>query len=358
MLFLSSCANPAQATRQHEVPSPSGHPAAAQVCPVMSDQATVSYAQSRDALLMGAPVAEQERSSNDWRARRVRAVREISRDCAPLFLQCANAVLKVYKRYSEAGDGVKCQQVLHSLLDLPDRSLRSGRSSQQKQWLSAAADVFDQQLKQVGSAPVAAAVTPKRDAGAPVASNQDGESKPASSGAATPNAPIPREFHGDASALPDEGNAPRHFSPQADEHHGASEHMGDADAPLDDRTRAVRRAMQIIRTGGPNALPRAAKALMQSAMAPMDAVTRQQLRALHPKAKRRLPALPAHCAAGVMSLDQLGKVMKRRIHNGSAPVLVAGPARHTWLSWESGTNEAKSGFRLLIRDICERRVHR
>ena len=125
-----------------------------------------------------------------------------------------------------------------------------------------------------------------------------------------------------------------------------------SDSDAERLTRAVRRARRIVRTGGPHALSRAAKALALTAMAPMTAATRHKLRELHPQAKSALPPLPPHRAPGVLALDQLDKVLRRRVHNGSAPGPSGWTGSHLMLLWEGGSAEAKSGLTLLIRDIC------
>jgi len=113
----------------------------------------------------------------------------------------------------------------------------------------------------------------------------------------------------------------------------------------------VRSSRRILREGGPRCLSRSSKALARSKPAIFNARTAQLLHVLHPKASAPLPPLPPHRAPGTASIDQLDKVIRKRIHNGSA----AGPSgwggSHLFLLWTCGSPNAKAGLSLLIRDI-------
>jgi hypothetical protein len=117
-------------------------------------------------------------------------------------------------------------------------------------------------------------------------------------------------------------------------------------------TQAVRRCVRIYRAGGKHALSRSAKSLMQNKLADVTESTIDILRSLQPTAKDRLPALPEHCAPDVVTLDQLGNVLKHRIDNGAAPGPSGWTGSHLMLIWQGGSPEAKKGLTLLIRDIC------
>ena len=94
------------------------------------------------------------------------------------------------------------------------------------------------------------------------------------------------------------------------------------DVPLTDLiTRLVRRAIKIIREGGPRAWSRAAKVLyFQSGSAPITKETIRQLRDLHPHSDDKLADIQSNHAADIISVDPelLVKLIKK-IDNGSAP---------------------------------------
>ena len=118
--------------------------------------------------------------------------------------------------------------------------------------------------------------------------------------------------------------------------------------------RAVKRAVNIVREGAPRALSRAARALLQSPLAPIDDETIAQLRSLHPVATESLQSLPRNKAVDLVAVDPstLFRLLKLRVNNGSAPGPSGWTGSHLMLLVESGTEEAKTGLTLLTKDIC------
>lgn len=66
------------------------------------------------------------------------------------------------------------------------------------------------------------------------------------------------------------------------------------------------------------------------------------LRALHPQAAEPLLPLPANHAPGVLVLNQLEKVLKQRVHNGSALGPSGWTGSHLWLLWQHGTADMRA----------------
>jgi len=292
-----------------------------------------------------APPPPRPAAHADWRQRHVRAVREIPRECSPLFVQTVGQLLEAYKRYSEAQDWPHAQDVLQMLLDFPDQTLRIGSPTQQRQWLDDAGAQLAQALGKLPQ-PSARTVT-QNDSAAPPRTPEPvaplSLSLPLSPPTPDVTCAVPVAAQADSTAAPSSSTL--------------SEADLEPNAPFGSRnvdrvTAAVRRAVRIIRTGGPHALSRAAKALAQTGLAPMTATTRRKLRELHPQAKTMLPPLPAHRAPGVLTLEQLDTVLRKRIHNGSAPGPSGWTGSHLMLLWDSGSTDARAGLTLLIRDIC------
>jgi hypothetical protein len=216
-------------------------------------------------------------------------MREIAPECVPLFVQSAGQLAVAYKRCSEMHDQQGADAVLHMMMNYPDQTLRVGTTAQQKQWLSEAATQVAEVLPSIVPAPAAIATAP--------ADAADADTPPVAVAAPAPETVCPSAPLAPLTATSAKVSRPA----------------------LDRLTRAVRRARKTVRIGGPHALSRAAKCLGQAEMAPMTDDTRAKLRALHPQAAEPLPPLPADRAPGVLVLNQLEKVLKQRVHNGSAP---------------------------------------
>ena len=116
---------------------------------------------------------------------------------------------------------------------------------------------------------------------------------------------------------------------------------------------AIRKAAFIVAQGGPHAIQRAAQALSASPLAPLDAHTVRKLLSLHPQATEAMGSLPDR-AVSLADIDpaRLDKVLRTRVHNGSAPGLSGTTGSHLLAMWDKATPDGKLGFQLLIRDIC------
>jgi len=115
----------------------------------------------------------------------------------------------------------------------------------------------------------------------------------------------------------------------------------------------VRKAAFVIAQGGPHSIQRAARALSAAPLAPLHAGTVAKLREQHPTASEPMGDLPDH-AVGIADVDpaRLDAVLRRRVHNGSAPGLSGTTGSHLLALWDKASPDGKLGFQLLIRDIC------
>ena len=116
---------------------------------------------------------------------------------------------------------------------------------------------------------------------------------------------------------------------------------------------SIRKAAFTVAQGGPHAIKRAASALSSAPLAPLNSRTIAKLRELHPTASEPMGDLPDR-AVGIADVDpaRLDKVLRRRVHNGSAPGLSGTTGSHLVALWDKATPNGRLGFQLLIRDIC------
>lgn len=127
-----------------------------------------------------------------------------------------------------------------------------------------------------------------------------------------------------------------------------------ATPPLDDTTRAVLRAVHIVRDGGPKVLQRAVKTLVQGSLASVTESVLTKLRSLHPPAGAPLADMPVDRCPSIGTVDQgdLFRLLKTRVNNGAA----AGPSgwtgAHLQLIAENGSPEAQTGLTMMVKDIC------
>ena len=127
------------------------------------------------------------------------------------------------------------------------------------------------------------------------------------------------------------------------------------DASSDDASvRVIRRVNNILREGAPRAQRRAFRSLNQAPLASITPSTIRQLQELHPVATERMCAVPVNKGLEMAAVDQqtLFALLKRRVNNGSAPGPSGLTGSHLQLIADSDSNDAKTGFCLLIRDIC------
>jgi hypothetical protein len=85
----------------------------------------------------------------------------------------------------------------------------------------------------------------------------------------------------------------------------------------------------------------------------LHAGTVAKLREQHPTASELMGDLPDH-AVGIADIDpaRLDAVLRKRVHNGSAPGLSGTTGSHLLALWDKASPDGKPGFQLLIRDIC------
>jgi hypothetical protein len=152
-----------------------------------------------------------------------------------------------------------------------------------------------------------------------------------------------------------------------DSRHGASKPADRQDVPDHDDNvsdngdatgttsmlRLTRRTHFIVTQGGPHAAGRAAKTLVATPLAPLNANTLSKLAELHPAATEPMGELPDHAfAVGVVDARRLEAVLRRRVHNGSAPGVSGMTGSHLVAIWDKATPDGRLGFQMLIRDIC------
>ena len=121
--------------------------------------------------------------------------------------------------------------------------------------------------------------------------------------------------------------------------------------------RSIRKANFTISQGGPHCVSRATRTLSSAPLAPLDARTIAKLKDLHPPASEPLDALPDR-AISIADIDpaRLDTILRKRIHNGSAPGLSGTTGSHLLAVWEKATPDGRLGFQLMIRDICFTRI--
>ena len=121
--------------------------------------------------------------------------------------------------------------------------------------------------------------------------------------------------------------------------------------------RSIRNAVRIYNEGGPHCISRAVNALGRAPLATLNRETKEKLTALHPVARERIPPLSMHLQSGtnpVIEIQHLGKIIKQRIHNGSAAGVSGWSGSHMMMLWdhEKSSNQVRKGMELFIRDIC------
>jgi hypothetical protein len=117
--------------------------------------------------------------------------------------------------------------------------------------------------------------------------------------------------------------------------------------------KSIRKCNFILAQGGPHCIQRAARALSSAPLAPLINDTVEKLRVLHPPSTEPMASLP-DTAVGIADIDpaRLESVLRKRIHNGSAPGVSGTTGSHLLALWENATPAGRIGFQLLIRDIC------
>ncbi|MDR3446587.1 reverse transcriptase domain-containing protein [Dyella sp.] len=117
--------------------------------------------------------------------------------------------------------------------------------------------------------------------------------------------------------------------------------------------RLTRKAHFILVQGGPHAIGRSAKSLSATPLAPLTKETINKLNALHPTAREPMGDLPDSAFdVGMIDAQRLDRVLRHRVHNGSAPGVSGTTGSHLVAMWNAASPDGRLGFQLLIRDIC------
>jgi len=272
--------------------------------------------------------------------------RELPSSCRSRFLAVALPLFEKYGQLSSSGQFDRCAAVLNLMLDLPTQTLlRRGHVRELQQSL-------EQQMKRFTSLLAAAAgeeSDPERV--------EEQQSLPAvGAPSASTAAPVPsrdaaRSVDSNAVTVEPDVDDPSD-SDSVSESPLEARDDDDDDSPVSEA--AIRRAVGIVYEGAPRAQRRAFRSLSQAPLAPLNARTVQQLRDLHPRATELMCAVPPNKALEIAAVDPktLFTLLKRRVNNGSAPGPSGWTGSHLQLIADSDNSDAKSGFCLLIRDIC------
>ena len=114
----------------------------------------------------------------------------------------------------------------------------------------------------------------------------------------------------------------------------------------------LRRVNKIMQSGGRNSLSRAFKVIGSRPRAPINEQTMTKLRALHPQAKSPMGSLPIHQAAELVTIEKVLDRAVKRCDNGSSPGVSGWTGAHLAAIMAGCTKEARRGFALFIRDVC------
>ncbi len=262
-------------------------------------------------------------------------MKETSVNSRAHFLNLVKPIFVEYLRRSSKGLHNQCADIINILLDLPAKSLsKSGGARKLQQRLEKYVPIHDQILQSImEGAHEETCQPPSEDTKKNQASGMGGQE--------TENIMDRNE----AKAVKQK----RAAVPQKEEH---IEEEKEA-PPLDLLTRLVRRAISIIREGGPRAWSRAAKVLSQTGSASINEETIKQLRDLHPQSKEKLSSIPMNHAPDIISVDPMDLILLiKKIDNGSAPGPSGFCASFLRLIAECGEEEPVLGLCALIKDIC------
>jgi len=285
---------------------------------------------------------------------RVNVLREIHGRTNDLYCRTGSRLLETYLRVAAAAEPERGRQaqVLGFFLDYTGRALFRGRHLSTKRRRQHMEETGEQMLTELDAAlnrpmPEASASEPR-----------PADFTPVNATAAEPSAS--REVISVSDS--DETTARRAPSRRPPLPHFPRAQAGSApvQSPEQDATdaeqnmlTAVRRAAFIVAQGGPHHISRAASSLSSAPLAPLNNVTVAKLQELHPPATELMADLPDR-AVGIADIDpaRLDRVLRRRVHNGSAPGLSGMTGSHLVALWTKATPNGRLGFQLLIRDIC------
>ena len=364
----AAAAAPAAAMSASPLRSPSGRqaaarsnnntPAAAALLPTPPRQRGSRHPQQRAPsaaarAAFAAPPAEERLlttpSSYTAPQTRPNVWREIPRDSRPLFLSIAEPFLQAYATYSEALEIERCAEVVHLLLDLPRQTLSKGtRARDIRRSLGEAMPRFVDALKAIRA----------RAAGSAAAATAAATAAAAAAAVAIPSA-APASSHTDSipTARPaSTGTATRGLMGEEEKEESEEKAMERQAFDAHPDTQLVRAAHRKLQEGsvGTGCIRRAAAMLVQPALADITAETIDELRQLHPPAGRPMRAIPDNRALPLVAVDQsvLFQLLKHRVNNGAAPGPSGWTGSHLWLIAERGSQKARDGLTLLVRDIC------
>ena len=293
------------------------------------------------------PVLSRSDRMTQWKQSRVDTIREIhGRPCAQ-FCRTADALFTHYAEVASPAqpEHSRQAQVADFLMSLAGRALFRGHRIALSRKVKLMQELHDRVLTEVEEARSTAlpprvsvptmAVTPSDPSFAPL------------TGAAVPG-PAPAGSAAAPICIPDDDTTPAQLlanSTTAAQQQPASR--------AEELLAAVRKAAFVVAQGGPHHIQRAARSLSAAPLAPLNAHTIRCLRDLHPAGVAPVSALPDR-AIGISDIDpaRLDSILRRRVHNGSAPGLSGWTGSHLLAVWERATAEGRLGFQLLIRDIC------
>lgn len=260
--------------------------------------------------------------------------REIPTSCHAHWLAVSEAMFESYLKHSSSGDFVRCAEVLGMMLDLPSKTLLKGGRAPEIQhaltkqmafWREHSASQVPPSLLPPSSLPALA-----------------------SSPSASP-ASLPSEAPSRASTVVLQSASSTSTTNRVE--------FTTADTPdesVDPLVKKIKRAVRIMQEGAPRAKTRAVRALLQAPHASVDEKTIAQLRALHPQSTQPLSHLPRNKALPLTAVEKstVFKLLKQRVNNGSAPGPSGWTGSHLQLIADQGSDEAKDGIAMLVRDLC------
>jgi hypothetical protein len=262
---------------------------------------------------------------------RRRAWRGLPRSAVVPFLALALPMFEAYGHYSSSGAHDRCSEVLQLILDMPAQSLATAGRSRPRTLVRS----LEAQM-----APMTAALDSIRRASFPTDAEAAAPDAPIAAAPAAPSAAASTQLPAACAALFEELAAPAAL---------------DDRQPVDDETRAARRAVAKIREGGRRCISRSAGCLLQQPMASAsDPSTLAELRKLHPQQHHTLPPPPPNTALGLVAVEwpTLAKLIKNRIDNGASPGPSGWSGSHIQLIAGSDNAKAKDGLALLVKDLC------
>jgi hypothetical protein len=262
---------------------------------------------------------------------RCRTWHELPHSAKVPFLALALPLFEAYGHYSSSGAYDSCSEVLQLILDMPARSMPTAGRSRPRTLVRS----LEAQME-----PMTAALESIRQAAAADDAEAAASDSAAAASATRLLATARTLLPAASAALFEELAAPA---------------APDDTQPVDDETRAARRAVAKIRGGGRRCISRSANCLLQQPMASAsDPATLAELHKLHPQQRHTLPPPPPNTALGLVAVEwpTLAKLIKNRIDNGASPGPSGWSGSHIQLIAGSDNAKAKDGLALLVKDLC------